>query len=450
MTDVSGLVPNNSAVPSEMGYGLKPSMVASRSYYTVVSPQSNSTNILPGSTVTHRIPCGRKNTFLDPTQSFMKITVKNNDADASFFDGCAISLINRADTYHAGNLIDQILNYNRVGNYLLNNTLTVSQRANLSTSMGFAADGSKLGFSLAQNDYFTACLPILGNLWMGADKLIPVGILSDDIECQWLLETTANAFYNAGAATPTDYSVSCFELHLAYVEISDEAMGQVRQTMGQQTYIHGNTYRVAPLSLESTASGSVTTLVPARYSSLRSLHFVPSPSSYQVYNAYSIGGTVNPNIATAQVRVGQLTVPNKPLEFIRANLVGGFAEAYQSIQRALHSVGSTDCEGVYTLEGFNVATGPIGVGTPFLNTPVDAIPAINASSVPSFAFAQELESVAHKNSVLVAGMNTLSTNVFLDLTISAANGQAYTIYSIHNIDSILVIDNTTGIMTVRI
>lgn len=444
MTDVSGLVPNNSAVPSEMGYGLKPSMVASRSYYTVVSPQSNSTNILPGSTVTHRIPCGRKNTFLDPTQSFLKISVKNNDADASFFDGSAYSVINRADVYHAGNLVDQILNYNRVANYLLNNTLTTAQRANLSTSMGFATNGSKSGYELAQNDVYTACLPLLGNLWLGADKMIPINMLSNDIECQWLLETTANAFYNAGAAAPTDYSISSFELHLAYVEISDEAMAQVRQTMGQQVYIHGNTYRVAPLTLDANAAGSVSTLVPARYSSLRSLHFVPSPASYQVYNAYSLSGAVNPNIATAQVRVGQLTVPNKPLQFINAGLVGGFAEAYLSVQRAFHAVSSTECEGVYTAAGFNVAQAAIA------NTPVSAIPAITASSTPSFSFAQELESVAHKQSVLVAGMNTLSTNVFLDLTLSAAPSQSYTIYSISNIDSILVIDTTTGIMSVRI
>jgi hypothetical protein len=379
---------------------------------------------------------------MDPSQSFIKISVKNNDADASLFDNSAYSLLNRCDVYHAGNLIDQILNYNRVANYLLNNTLTVSQRANLSSTMGFAADGSKTGFSLAQNDVYTACLPMLGALFLGADRLIPVGLLADDIEVQWQLETTALAFYNAGAAAPTDYSISSFELHLAFVEISEEAMSQVMATMGQQTYIHANTYRVAPLSLEGATAGSVSTLVPARYSSLKSLHFVPSPAAFQVYNAYSLGGTVNPNIATAQVRVGQLTVPNKPLQLISAGLVGGFAEAYQSIQRALHAVASTECEGVYTVAGFNVATAAIA------NTPVSAIPAINASSVPSFAFAQELESVAHKQSVLVAGMNTLSTNVFLDVTISAANAQAYTIYSIHNIDAILVIEN--GIMTVRI
>lgn len=450
MTDANALVPNASAVPSEMGYGLKPSMVASRSYYTVVSPQSNSTNILPGSTITHRIPCGRKNTFIDPTQSFMKITVKNNDGEPSLFDGSAYSLINRLDCYHAGNLVDQILNYNRVANYLLTNTLTASQRANLSSTMGFAEDGSKAGLQLASNAVYTACLPILGALFLGADKLIPAGMLADDIECQWQLETTANAFYNNGAASPTDYSVSCFELHLAYVEISDAAMSQVMATMGQQTYIHANTYRVAPLSLDGAVSGSVSTLVPARYSSLKSLHFVPSPSTYQVYNAYSLVGTVNPNIATAQVRVGQLTVPNKPLQFISPNLVGGFAEAYQSIQRALHAVASTECEGAYTVAGFNVAQAAIA------NTPVSGIPQLPAvggavstvSSVPSFSFAQELESVAHKDSVLVAGMNTLSTNVFLDLTISAATGVNYTIYSIHHIDTILVIEN--GIMTVRI
>lgn len=442
MTDTNALLPNAQAVPTEMGYGLKPSMVASRQYYTVISPQSSSTNITPGSTVTLRIPCGRKNTFLDPTQSFLKYTIKNNDADQSNFDGSAYSVLNRMDCYHAGNLIDQVLNYNRVAGYLLNNTLTASQRANLSATMGFALDGGKGGYPLAQDAVYTACLPLLGALFLGADKLIPVGLLSDDIEVQFLLETTANAFYNAGAAAPTDYSISAFELHLAYVEISDAAMAEVASTFGQQVYLHSNTYRVAPLSLDANAAGAVTTLVPARYSSLKALHFLPSPASYQVYNAYSLGGTVNPNISSAQLRIGSVTTPSRPMSFISAGLIGGFAEAYQSIQRALHSVASTECEGVYTAAGFNVAQAAVA------NTPVTAIAAVAGSATPSFAFAVETESVAHKDSVLVAGMNTLATNVFLDLVISAAPTQAYTIYSVHHIDTILVIEN--GIMTCRI
>lgn len=441
MTDTNALLPNAQAVPAEMGYALKPSMVASRSYYTVVSPQSNSTNIQPGSTVTHRIPCGRKNTFIDFSQSFMKITVKNNDADASLFDGSCYSLINRQDCYSSGNLCDQILNYNRVASHLLNNTLTTAQRANLSTSMGFALNGSKTGLSLAQNEVFTATLPLLGALFQ-SDKMIPVGLLQDDLEVQFLLETSALAFYNAGVAAPTDYSISCFELHLAYVEISDAAMSEVMTTFGQQVYIASNTFRVAPLSLDANAAGSVTTLVPARYSSLKALHFVTSPSTYQVYDAYSIGGSVNPNIASFQLRIGQVTVPNRPVSLINAGIVGGFSEGYMSVQRALHSVNSVDCEGVYTAAGFNVAQAAIA------NTLVTAIPAVTVSSTPSFCFAQELESVAHKTSTLVAGMNTLSTNVFLDLTISAAPTIAYTIYSIAHIDTILVIEN--GVMTVRI
>lgn len=442
MTDTNALLPNAQAVPSEMGYGLKPSMVASRQYYTVVSPQSSSTNITPGSTVSLRIPCGRKNTFLDASQSFLKYTVKNNDAAILAFDGSSYSCIQRMDVYHSGNLIDQILNYNRVANYLLNNTLTTSQRANLSSTMGFAENGSKTGFQLATNEYYTACLPLLGAIFLGADKLIPVGLLSDDIEVQFLLETTANAFFSAGATAGADYTISAFELHLAYVEISDAAMAEVASTFGQQVYLHSNTYRVAPLSLDANASGAVTTLVPARYSSLKALHFLPSPSAYQVFNAYSLSGTVNPNISSAQLRVGSVTTPSRPMSLINGALTGGFAEAYQSIQRALHSVASTECEGAYTHTDFNTAEDAIALAN------VQARPAINLSAAPSFAFAVECESVAHKDSVLVAGMNTLATNVFLDLVISASPDIAYTIYSIHHIDTILVIEN--GIMTCRI
>ena len=441
MTDTNALLPNTQAVPQEMSYALKASMVNSRSYYTVVSPQSSSTNITPGSTVTLRIPCGRRNTFLDCSQSFLKYTIKNNDADASHFDGSAYSVLNRMDCYSAGNLIDQVLNYNRVANYLLNNTLTASQRANLSTNMGFAVDGSKTGYPLDENELYTACLPLFGALF-SCDKLVPIGLLGDDLEVQFLLESTALALYNAGAAAPADYTISAFELHLCIVEISDAAMAEVSSTFGQQVYLHSNTYRTAPLSLDANASGAVTTLVPARYSSLKALHFVPSPSSYQVYNAYSQGGSVSPNIASAQLRIGSVTTPTRPMSLISAGLIGGFSEAYQSIQRAFHSVNSTDCEGVYTYAGFNVAQAAIAASN------VTAIPAVAASSVPSFALAFETESVAHKSSVLVAGMNTLSTNVFLDLTISAAPTIAYTLYSIHHIDTILVIEN--GVMTARI
>lgn len=444
MTDVNALVPNNQAVPTEMGYGLKPSMVNSRMFYLVQNPQSNSTNITAGSTVTHRIPV-RRNCFLDQTQSFMKITIKNNAAGTINLDNSGYAVINRQDVYHQSNLCDQILNYNRIANYLLDNTLDGSQHINLSTSLGFAPDGSKAGAAIDAGEYLTVCLPMLGGVvGVNAEKMLPLFALSDDIEVQTLLENQSLAFYSAADYSATPYTLTSFELHLAYVEISDEAMAQVRQTFGQQIYIGASTWRCAPVNLESTVSGAVSSLVPARYSSLRSLHFLCSPSSDQVYNAYSLSSRVNPYIATAQLRAGATTTPNKPLQFINAGLVGGFAEAYSAIQRSLHSLTSTECEGIYSIAGFNVAPAAIA------NTPVGAKNTGANSHINSFGFAFELESVAHKNSVLVAGMNTLGTNVFLDLTISNAPTENYTLYTVHNIDTILVVDVESGVMTVRI
>ena len=444
MTDVNALVPNNQAVPSSMGYGLKPSMVNARQYYIVQNPQSNSTNITAGSTCTHRIPI-RRNCFLDQTQSFKKITIKNNAASTIYLDNSGYSCINRQDVYHQSNLCDQILNYNRIANYLLDNTLDGSQHVNLSTSLGFAADGSKAGASIPAGGYLTVCLPMLGGvIGVNAEKMLPLFALSDDIEVQTLLENHSLAFYSAADTSATPYTITSFELHLAYVEIGDEAMAQVRSTFGQQIYIGASTWRCAPVNLEATVSGAYSALIPARFSSLRALHFLPSAGSDQVYDAYSLSSRVNPYIATAQLRAGATTTPNKPLQFINAGLVGGFAEAYSAIQRSLHSLASTECEGVYDRSAFNVAPAAIA------NTPVVAKNTGANSHINSFGFAFELESVSHKNDVLVAGMNTLGTNVFLDLTISTAPGENYTLYSVMNIDQILVVDVESGVMTVRI
>lgn len=444
MTDNNSLLPaNTQGVPTEMSYDLKKSMVNSRSYYTVVSPQSSSTNITPGSTVTHRIPCGKRATFLDQSASFAKVTIKNNAAGDIYLDNSGYAVFNRQDVYHQGNLCEQILNYNRVANYLLDNTLDLSQRKNLSTNMGFDADGSKQGAVIATGASLTVCLPLLGGvIGLNADRMLPTFALGDDIEVQTLLESHALAFYAAVDYSGTPYTLTSFELHLAYVEISDEAMSSVQSTYGQQIYIPGNSYRCAPINIENGISGAVTSLIPARYSSLRALHFICSPAADQTFDSYALSSRVNPYIATAQLRIGNATVPQRPLQFIAPGLVSGFAEAYMSVQRALHSVGTTSCEGVYTISEFNRAPAAIAL------TPVLARTTGATSYENSFAFACELESAgAGKSSVLVSGMNTLSTNTFLDLTISQNPG-ATTIYTVHNIDHIIVIES--GVMSVRI
>ena len=111
MTDAATLlIPNQLAVSSDCLYNLKPSSVRARSYRASI-PSSNKSTFSPGDTIIAYIPGGRKNCYLDPQQSYVRFTVKNNDTTASqtmTIDNLASCFINRLDTYHSGNLIDTI------------------------------------------------------------------------------------------------------------------------------------------------------------------------------------------------------------------------------------------------------------------------------------------------------------------------------------------------------
>jgi len=443
MTDVSNLVPNALSVPSEMKLGeLKPSMVQSRVYYTSISPQGSG-SFAPGSTAVFRIPAGRPNVYLDGNQSFLRLTVKNNDGTNSIsFDNSAYSVINRFTLIHSGNVLEDVLQYNVVAGYLLNQQCSVSEKYGLSPMMGFnATNGDKSGFAIPTSDQYTACLPIMsGVIGTGCSKMLPVGMLADDLQLEIVWETTLRAFYAAAAVA--DYSITNVELNLAYVEISPEAQAQIQATFGQQVYIAGESFRVAPISLDSTVVGNFTALVPFRFSSLKALHFIPRSSADQVQGSYSLGSNVNPNISSYQIRVGNMTTPNRPVQLI-GSTIGGFAEAYVNTQRALHAMSNLELNTCYNTTLYNVAQAAIA------DTPVTARTAVGANAFNnSFTFALELESAAHKDSVLISGMNTLSSPMFLDAVVNAATTVTYEITSVAHIDHILVLEN--GILTVRL
>jgi len=104
MTDTSSLVPNSVGISSDCQYTLKPSAVRSRAYRASIAPTNKST-FIAGDTCISYIPGGRRNSYLDTTQSYMRFTVKNNDTTAStssvpaFFytDNNAACFINRLD-----------------------------------------------------------------------------------------------------------------------------------------------------------------------------------------------------------------------------------------------------------------------------------------------------------------------------------------------------------------
>ena len=124
MTDTTQLIQNNLAVTSDLDYRLKPSAPRSRSYRASILP-SNKNSFNPLDTAICYIPGGRRNTYLDCTQSYIRMTLKNTDPTGVFrLDGNANCIINRLDVFHGSNLLETIQTYNILSSYIFDMQLS--------------------------------------------------------------------------------------------------------------------------------------------------------------------------------------------------------------------------------------------------------------------------------------------------------------------------------------
>ena len=131
MTDTSPLLlPNQTAVPRDCLYNLNPSSVRARSYRASISSSNKSVFAASDQAILY-IPGGRKGTYLDPGQSYLKMTIQNNKAvpGANYFsfDNLATSIIKRIDTFHSGNSIDSLQQYNALMSYIVDAQLNQSE-----------------------------------------------------------------------------------------------------------------------------------------------------------------------------------------------------------------------------------------------------------------------------------------------------------------------------------
>jgi len=110
MSDSSQLLNNNVGVSDDVMYDLKTSAVRSRAYRCSV-PSSNKPNFTMSGQeqCMFKIPCGRRATYLQNDQSYLKYTVINQDVSSSFFfDSHGSCIINRIDVFSGSNVIAQL------------------------------------------------------------------------------------------------------------------------------------------------------------------------------------------------------------------------------------------------------------------------------------------------------------------------------------------------------
>lgn len=531
MTDTSALINNKVGLPSDAHYDLKPSGVRARQYRASILP-TNKSQFNPTDLCVMYIPGGRRNTYLDTTQSYLRMTIKNTDGTAGanaagqygnsfYLDNTAASVINRLDIFHASNQIETIQQYNVLFNYIMDTNISQAQKLGLSSmlgtaqTIGFSAASSSaavgaagasnldisrqgallrgqeyIGANVALNQQYTACLPILsGTIGLGAEKYLPLGKLADDLRLEFTFETQNAGVVFSNAAVPTTFlagysaawTVIDVQLELAIIELSDEGEEMVNSMLSPERpiYIHGNSWRHYVSTLANGSSGGISTLVPARFGSLKSLVCCPRPSAnVSTYDVYSISGRVNPNFSQYWWRIGSNLVPPKYITLESASNTGGYSEAFAELQKAWHSLSTPANASTLPFMCFNVCDTAASAGK-YVNalTGAPTYTAANGYSyspvataatgtcvaaatgaggvtyTPSntqqngFVIAQEMESFALRNDVLLSGYNTLSQQVFFEANINNAIGQAYTLDFYANYDHILVIEQ--GIISCR-
>jgi hypothetical protein len=85
MTDNQGLMSNSVGLDDSLLYNLKPNSGNGKSYRVSVTP-TNKSIFAPSDQAILYIPAGRKGTFLDPQQSYIKYTIWNNDISNNIID----------------------------------------------------------------------------------------------------------------------------------------------------------------------------------------------------------------------------------------------------------------------------------------------------------------------------------------------------------------------------
>jgi len=479
MTDSSALLANHIAVSNNVLFNLKPSSARGRSYRVSVSP-INALTFQPSTQMIFNVPCGRKNTYLDINQSYIKYTVFNQDVSSNSFyvDNNASCFINRLDVFSDGNMCETTQSYNQVYSYLMDFQTNPAQKYGLANMYGFSTnkdlstcrDGQLIGGG--QRSSF--CMPILSSLvGLGADKALPVGALHSDLRLEFSLEAALTAVcFTAAPTASTPWIIGFAELELTYIELSDEAQHLVDEVTptSREIYLHGNSWRHYTSILPSSTTGVFSTLVPARFASIRSMVCLPRRSTeISSTTSYSLTSRINPNIATYWWRAGSVLIPSRYVTLWNQTTTGGFSEGFASLQQAFHSLTNPEYAGSIPYSQYNVhdASQDFSIGGVGSSTGgVVALNTGNSSYLNGFAIGTEMEVFAQKSDVLLSGFNSLNSNIFFECQIGVApctalggNGlantygtlvgptQNYTLDFFSNFDVIYVLSN--GTLTAR-
>ena len=452
-------------LPRSLNYDMPPSASDScRSYSVNLSPdgitqvQAPTQNLFIANQATQgqfnsqvvsfSIPSGNSNSvFLDTTHTTLSFSLTYNISTASSATAPIVKLLSSAASffdqlvlYSNNTPLEQVNQYGLLQNFLLQNSVSASQRVGgISVCMGTdpnSTAGVELGHASATTFRYNFSIPLISIIGVNSDKLLPIGMLNN-LQLQM---TTASilpivSYCTAVATQPVfsqNFLLSEFSLNLKYIDIGESAAQMLMMTLPDNRILYKtSTYTNSQVTIPNGSSGAQQLLLQIRNTSVKSVyHQFGQSNSVAAQSLVSPNGyydAINITTNSRQLQVGGNFFPNRPI-----NDVSRPSEGYIYLIQAMGgsipaSLGSVVAKETYNSVG-GVAAVPTGAnvdtGLVLPATTARAAPlgsdggSISLFAYPSAAFyGYDLERLG---GVMFSGINTRSTPPFLNLNLQQA------------------------------
>jgi hypothetical protein len=457
-------------LPSELNYNSKIETPSARSYTSMIQPEGSMNNYGPNSTTKFNIPC-QANTVLVPSETYLKATlagIQNGAAvnnfvrlDGAGFAGC----IQRIRVFHGSTEINDIDNYGMFAKLMMclqqpSDAFTSKQNIMCGTFQGYNTSvhgsgvlplvGEKLHTNtvevygddatripingvLGPRNYAVSLISYVGTL--SGDNYIPCYAMTSAplrLEIQWA--SSVYKFLTSHVALVDNFRIDNLELVCSFIELSDDSMEILRNkelaSGNPLQYVIPNYSNVSASALIQTASTTtVTHQLSARYASLRSIFCTMRSKADGGITFFPLNST-HFNLSQWRFRIGSMLVPSKQ--------VSNFQESYVELLKAIGSVADLNHEPSINFATYAKDSVPVACSEP--TTGLNETTKSNC-----FAIGLDLETYqgSKDRSGLWAGMNTLTSDVFLNADFAGGIGANTTVrfdfYSMY--DQVLVFEN---------
>jgi len=226
------------AFPSVLDFSLKKNAIKSRVKQMVHFPLSSST-VNPLDQPIISFSTGNYGQYLDPNSITIQYTFKNLDTvNTVVLDGSGYCVFDRVVVSSSGSILSDLQNYNAWAQLILDTQAgsgkvgLMSSFAGTSASSANTANSLRAGASVASNGTLNLSLPLMGTIFNGSDKLIPVGAMSD-LQIQFFISSYSNAvFGGANAFTTDDWQLTGFSICCNYIELDASAQKMIDNSLG--------------------------------------------------------------------------------------------------------------------------------------------------------------------------------------------------------------------------